>query len=436
MRKRIWIFLVTICMVFSLLPSGAFAEDFPSNPVTLPIGGKAYAADGWYRFAPTSDGLYTLTPADSHARFAIYQTKMSPADFANAEQRIADGEQQLLQGRSAIEDAEAQFASGKARHDERTALYERNLAEHERSRAEYERNLALVHLPIIGETAKEFVTAFEREEADLQWVAVELEAENKQIEQAEQMLADGHRQIAEGEAQLQAAKDFLAASKAGKSGEPVMMITHDNELLRQGLFWVHAGSEYLIHVETDGDPSLNCSKVSNVFVDVPTDAYYLNPVYWAAANRITLGTDKTHFSPDASCTRAQVVTFLWRDAGSPKVSDSCPFTDVPADAYYYDAVRWAISLGVTKGTDETHFSPEDSCTRAQVVTFLWRANGEQNVLTLRTFSDVPADAYYSHAVNWALYYGVTNGTDSTHFSPDDICIRAQVVTFLYRSAAT
>ena len=434
MKKRSWIFFLIICMVFALLPFGVFAENFPANPVQLPIGGKAYAADGWYRFAPTSDGLYTLTPADSHARFAIYQTKMSPADFANAEQQIADGERQLNDGRLAVQEGDATFAAGKATYDEAVARYEQNLAQHELSRAEYERNLSLVDLPGIGESAREIVAAFEKEEADLEWTAAVLQAEKEELDRAEQMLKDAHRQIAEGEAQLQAAKDFLAASKAGKTGEPVMMITHDNEMLRQGLFWVHAGSEYLIHVETDGDPSLNCSKVSNVFVDVPTDAYYLNPVYWAAANRITFGTDETHFSPDASCTRAQVVTFLWRDAGSPKVSVSCPFADVPSDAYYSDAVRWAISNGITKGTDESHFSPEEPCTRAQVATFLWRAHGEPNVITLHTFSDVPEDAYYSHAVSWALFRGITNGTDLTHFSPDDTCTRAQVVTFLYRAS--
>ena len=434
MKKRFWIILLTACMVLTLLPFGAFAEDFPSSPATLPIGGQSYAADGWYRFAPTTDGLYALISADSHAGLTIYQTRLSPADFAYAEQRIAEGEQRLADGRAAVQEGNASYAAGKATFDEAVARYEQNLVQHELSRAEYERNLALVDLPVIGETAREIVAAFEKEEADLEWTAAVLQAEKEELARAEQMLKDAHRQIAEGEAQLQAAKDFLAASKAGKSSEPVKMFAYENELLRQGLFWVHAGSEYLIHVTTNGDPSLTCRLACKPFEDVVENEYYLNPVYWAAANRITLGTDETHFSPDAPCTRAQVVTFLWRYFGCPAVNTSCPFTDVPADAYYYDAVKWAVSLGITNGMDAAHFGPDEPCTRAQVVTFLWRAHGEKAASSYYVFSDTPVDSYYFQAVNWATAQGITNGTDRFHFSPDDTCTRAQVVTFLYRAS--
>lgn len=437
MKKRFWLFLLTVCMVWTAMPFGAFAVDYPKNPVTLPIGGQAYAADGWYRFAPTTDGLYMLNPVDSHASFMIYQTKIAPVDLAKAEQMIADGEQQLIDGRAALQDGEANIAEGKARYEKGVAEYERRLALHELARAEYERNLALVDLPIVGEAAREIVDEFEKEEATLRVAAEEVESRKKELEWAEEMLNNGRAQLADGEARIQAAKDFLAASKAGQSSEPTLLYTmylDENELLRKGLFFVHAGSEYLIRISTDGDPSLACRLVCKPFEDVVENEYYLNPVYWAAANRITLGTDETHFSPNAPCTRAQVVTFLWRYFGCPAVNASCPFADVPSGEYYDNAVRWAVSRGITNGTDETHFSPEEPCTRAQVVTFLWRAYGQQNASAYRMFSDVPADAYYYPAVVWTISKGIVNGTDDFHFSPDALCTRAQVVTLLYRAS--
>lgn len=170
------------------------------------------------------------------------------------------------------------------------------------------------------------------------------------------------------------------------------------------------------------------------FVDVQSGTYYYLPVVWAAEQGITTGTDDTHFTPDGICTRAQVVTFLWRAAGSPAPTTSAnPFTDVPADAYYRDAVLWAVEKNVTKGTSETTFSPEDTCTRAHVATFLWRAAGSVPPKTARNpFLDVPDDAYYHDAVLWAVERNVTKGTSETTFSPGASCTRAHVVTFLYR----
>ena len=170
------------------------------------------------------------------------------------------------------------------------------------------------------------------------------------------------------------------------------------------------------------------------FVDVPSDQYFAAPVAWAASNGITTGTDSTHFSPNGMCTRAQVVTFLWRAAGAPRPSSSRnPFTDVPAGSYYYNAVLWAVENGITKGTSDTAFSPDASCTRAQVVTFLWRAAGSPSPKsTENPFGDVSSGTYYYDAVLWAVENNITNGTSDTVFSPDGVCTRAQVVTFLYR----
>ena len=148
--------------------------------------------------------------------------------------------------------------------------------------------------------------------------------------------------------------------------------------------------------------------------------------------KITSGTSATTFSPDASCTRAQMVTFLWRAAGSPKVENGKnPFVDVKADAYYYDAVLWAVEKGVTSGTSATTFSPDATVTRGQTVTFLYRANGSP-AANGASFSDVAADEYYANAVAWAVRSGITTGTGNGKFSPSADCTRGQIVTFLYR----
>ena len=172
----------------------------------------------------------------------------------------------------------------------------------------------------------------------------------------------------------------------------------------------------------------------NPFVDVPDDAYYRDAVIWASKNGITTGTSATTFNPDGVCTRAQAVTFLWRAAGEPAPKDTImPFVDVAADAYYHDAVLWAVENGIAKGTSDTTFSPDQFCTRAHIVTFLWRAQGTPVVSTENPFVDVAASAYYADAVLWAVENGITKGTSNTTFSPDDSCTRAQIVTFLYRA---
>ena len=172
---------------------------------------------------------------------------------------------------------------------------------------------------------------------------------------------------------------------------------------------------------------------ANPFVDVPGNAYYADAVSWAVANGITSGTTATTFSPNASCTRAQAVTFLWRAAGSPEpASTRNPFTDVKSDAYYYKAVLWAVEQGITVGTTDTTFSPNATCTRAQIVTFLWRDSGSEAVQTAVPFEDVKRGMYYYNAVTWAVKNGITSGTTATTFSPNNDCTRAQIVTFLYR----
>ena len=238
---------------------------------------------------------------------------------------------------------------------------------------------------------------------------------------------------------------------------------------------------------TEPIPATNGSTDSG-FRDVPRTEYYAAPVTWAATNGVTDGTDEGIFSPDVVCTRAQVVTFLWRTTGCPKPETAKnPFTDVAEDTYYYNAVLWAVENGITDGTTETTFSPDDTCTRAHVVTFLWRfdrveaapdgkvyvvegdpwyhsadcthltadaqeltveeairkgyeecpdcrskADPMEPTQTAQPFADVPQDAYYAEAVAWAVQHGITDGVDDTHFAPDSGCTRAHVVTFLCR----
>ena len=183
----------------------------------------------------------------------------------------------------------------------------------------------------------------------------------------------------------------------------------------------------VIFMKANGNPQ------TGVFVDVATGSYYEDAVDWAVENGITKGTDDTHFSPDGICTRAQAVTFLWRAAGSPEPETrTMPFTDVPAGSYYYDAVLWAVENGITEGTSDTTFSPNAICTRAQIVTFLWRSEKSPAAGTANPFADVKSTAYYAGAVLWAVREDITKGTTSTTFSPDADCTRAQIVTFLWR----
>ena len=172
---------------------------------------------------------------------------------------------------------------------------------------------------------------------------------------------------------------------------------------------------------------------SRVFVDVKTGDYFYDAVLWAVEKGITNGTSAETFSPEAPCTRAQIVTFLWRAAGSPVVNYAMDLSDVAGDAYYAEAVRWALSEGITTGTSADQFSPDATCTREQAVTFLYRAAGSPAVSGESAFEDVGADAYYARAVAWAAQNGVTNGISQALFGTGSDCTRAQIVTFLYRA---
>lgn len=171
------------------------------------------------------------------------------------------------------------------------------------------------------------------------------------------------------------------------------------------------------------------------FIDVPDNIWYTAPVYWAVENGVTAGTSDTTFSPNRYCTRDQAVTFLWRAAGKPEPTNTNnPFTDVKVDSWYGKAVLWAVENGITEGTSPTTFRPSKVCTRSQIVTFLYRANGCPDVDTSKSFLDVPVGCWYEAPVCWAVKQGITQGTGNGLFSPGHSCTRAQIVTFLYRDA--
>ena len=181
------------------------------------------------------------------------------------------------------------------------------------------------------------------------------------------------------------------------------------------------------HKETEAIPA------TGKFVDVPAGSYYEDAVIWAAGKGIASGTDATHFSPNMICTRAEAVSFLWRAAGSPAPkTDIMPFTDVSKGSYYYDAVLWAVENGITAGTTKTTFSPNANCTRAQAIAFLWRAEKSPAAEGSNPFTDVSATEYYYDAVLWAVENGVTVGTSKTTYGPNEGCTRAQIVTFVWR----
>ena len=171
----------------------------------------------------------------------------------------------------------------------------------------------------------------------------------------------------------------------------------------------------------------------NPFVDVKDSAYYVDAVEWMLKREVTQGTSDTTVSPDQNCSRAQIVTFLWRAAGAPEPKGTVSFADIFADSYYAKAVAWAVENGITGGTGDGLFSPDAACTRAQSAAFLYRAAGSPAVGGSARFSDVAADAYYAQAVAWAKEHGITDGIGGGLFGSANDCTRAQIVTFLYRA---
>ena len=238
----------------------------------------------------------------------------------------------------------------------------------------------------------------------------------------------------------------------GKTRDVTDYVTYGTEPLATDDLDVTISYSHLLYHDVDDEDNSNDNNLTNQaiaplytsvpvkvtsgnpFVDVKSDAFYYDAVLWALENDITQGTDKTHFSPAQTCTRSQVVTFLWRAAGRPEPTQTAnPFKDVNSKDYFYKAVLWAVENNITAGTSKTTFGPNAGCTRGQVATFLYRAAGSPAVSGSNPFVDVKAGEFYYNAVLWAVANNITKGTNATHFSPNTTCNRGQIVTFLYRA---
>ena len=201
------------------------------------------------------------------------------------------------------------------------------------------------------------------------------------------------------------------------------------------------GEKNVLEVQIEkADGTINASRYVTVLVEAPadvdTDSFYAEPVRWAMAEGITTGTTRTTFDPNGACMRAVAVTFLWRAAGSPEpVAAVNPFADVQESDFYYKAVLGAVENGITYGLTEDRFGPYALCNRAQIVTFLWRAEGQPDASAKAAFTDVQDGQFYTTAVAWAVENGITNGVSKTAFGRENVCNRAQIVTFLYRAQA-
>ena len=220
-------------------------------------------------------------------------------------------------------------------------------------------------------------------------------------------------------------KDFVTTDQLAKATDARALATENGKAM--------AEKAHKLGVELVEYITKNEALQPSVFTDVKEGAYYADAVNWAVDKKVTSGKTETTFAPNDSCTRAQAVTFLWRAAGSPEpTATTMTFTDVKADSYYYKAVLWAVENKITSGMSDTLFAPDAVCSRSQIVTFLYRMQNSPESKAENPFTDVKADAYYANAVLWAVENGVTTGASATTFDPAGDCTRGQIVTFLYR----
>ena len=220
-------------------------------------------------------------------------------------------------------------------------------------------------------------------------------------------------------------KDFVTTDQLAKADDARALATENGKTMAEKAHKL--GAELVEYITKDE------ALQPSVFTDVKEGAYYVDAVNWAVDKKVTSGKTETTFAPNDSCTRAQAVTFLWRAAGSPEPTASeMTFTDVKADSYYYKPVLWAVENKITSGMSDTLFAPDATCSRSQIVTFLYRMQNSPESKAENPFTDVKADAYYANAVLWAVENGVTTGASATTFDPAGDCTRGQIVTFLYR----
>ncbi len=470
MKKR-WIStLLALCLILTLAPAALAADR------ALTVGENSGVSTGWYTFRPSESGQYgfytdapivtgiiqpyaipsgadRLPDAQKTAIRAKLQYQLDVEFVEDGRQQIVIAEQQMEAGRQQVEAAKQEYAANAPVVEQ----YKKNSEAIQNLIDQYNgflknaealpfgtatvegwyQLIAKPQIALLGIDAPASGEDFLKMWRDAEFRVSEFEAAGRQIAEAEETLRQGEEGIAAAKEQLAQLEQELAAELAALP-DPNVDVSAYRALDDDEVF--AGGQDYWLYVDLD-DQSITLiiqkdesgSPAASVFVDVPADVFYKTPVEWATFHGITKGTDETHFSPDLPCTRAQIVTLLWRAAGEPESAGINPFVDVASGEYYSEAVQWAINCGITIGTDNTHFSPDLPCTRGEAVTFLYRTFDVTTVNGSNIFVDVaPGDYFYSPVV-WAVDYGITNGTDANHFSPYAPCTRAEIVTFLYRA---
>ena len=488
-RNRFLIGLLAVCMLFSLLPFAARAEN-SMQPAVIQDGSQLASEDGWFSVCPASEDRYYFSLTGGVSRLPdvrLYRVTQDVSGLTEPEitylkakltadayaERLAEGRAEVEAGRRALDESKEKLAKGKAEHEAARPAVEQYRQNRDQivnilnqyqviqgggrvpfgyvSLDDWYRRYAKPLLNRLGldapDDAEELDYAIDSAEWQMQlFDAAELEiaAAEQKVAEGERLIARADHQLAEMEAEvdaynaaLQTAQDALQEPYPSTGGFQLtaqgVSTALGCPLEAEQVYWYFSAPQTLpVQMRVT---STTAPESKNPFRDVEKGTFYYDPVLWAVNHnpQITNGTGANTFSPDAACTRGQVVTFLWRAMGCPEPSNPAnPFTDVSNGAYYYQAVLWANEKGITNGTSQTTFSPESPCTRAHVVTFLWRAHQMPAAGSSNPFADVFAGQYYTDAVLWAVSKNITNGIDATHFGPDDPCTRGQIVTFLYR----
>lgn len=452
MRKsiRLSALLMVICMVLSLLPLGAFAAtrisavtitgldapvlsetpDYTVGVSTTPANAASAVRVDWYIYNAESNSVDML-PTDY--RFAVGDEVYAYVQITAADGYTFGEKGTYYTGAVNMKDYDAQYPA-QVLDSNFLGVFTKDYRIVAETAGELITavSVADVDMPIAGESPdfEGTVTAMPADalaEAEVEWWMYDFEA------QEDVRLGTDH---VFAEDQLVKVRIHMVPKAGYRFGTPLdtyagtvtIPYEEEKELLEiqaDGSMYVNVGEWYV--------PSVSVGK----FVDVPDGEWFTDAVAWAVDQGVTTGVDEYHFAPDEGCTRAQAVTFLWRAAGKPEPTlTECAFADVDVNGYYYKAVLWAVENGITTGTDETHFEPDAVCTRAHIVTFLYRTlKGAVSETAGNPFVDVPAGEWYTAAVLWAAENGVTTGVDAEHFEPEGTCIRSQIVTFIYRAVA-
>ena len=449
MKKLITI-LIAVCMVFALLPFGAFAAEYTCRDTKELEKVCEQCKESCDEAQRNVDGCQSVY--DSAAdQIAADQEKVN-----SIKDSITENQQQVKLLSAAIDNANQARSDYEAAKEEYDSIPFFNLASKrtaenkmKNAKSKYEESLcgykSIADMQVALNAAEQALSEnqnklseaekhFASDQQTLNSVKISLDAAKVQLSimKAEQKAAEKRLESAKATHNTQIRNIVEATcTEEGYTGDS--MCLDCGQTIEKG-----KTVEPLGHFYKNGI-CIRCGARAegNPFVDVKEGSYYCEPVLWAYEHnpQIACGMDSTHFQPDTGCTRAHIVTFLWRAMGCPEPSNtSSKFVDIVSNEFYYKAVLWAVEMGITEGIDSTHFAPNVTCTRAHAVTFLWRMNKSTIEIDAKCpFVDVSSTEYYYQATVWAVKKEITNGVDATHFQPNATCTRGQIVTFLYRS---